>query len=88
MNKRIFQLLNSCAGSDDFPDKLHEPFLVVNFNSIHYSEYWRNMITTELTNHSAIRGKLERLMYLQKEISQVVLKPALAFLPLNIAIVA
>ncbi|NLR58880.1 hypothetical protein HGH93_12260 [Chitinophaga polysaccharea] len=79
MNKRLFQLLDVNGGNDNFAEKLHELLLFINFNSIHYFEYWRNMITAELTNHHTIREKLERLMYLQKEISQAVLKPVLAF---------
>ncbi len=79
MNKRLFQLLDASGDKADFPEKLHELLLFINFNNIHYFEYWVSMITAQLKGYSTIREKLEQLMYLQKKISQATLKPAYVF---------
>ncbi|WP_343745076.1 hypothetical protein [Chitinophaga sp.] len=79
MNKRLFQLLDASGDKSDFPEKLHELLLFINFNNIHYFEYWVSMITVQLKGYPTIREKLEQLMYLQKKISQATLKPAYVF---------
>lgn len=79
MNKRLFQLLDACGDKADFTEKLHELLLLINFNNIHYFEYWVSMITVQLKGYPTIREKLEQLMYLQKKISQATLKPAYVF---------
>lgn len=79
MNKRLFQLLDVSGDKAEFPEKLHELLLFINFNNIHYFEYWVNMTAAELADYSTFREKLERLMYLQKKISQATQKPAFVF---------
>lgn len=79
MNKRLFQLLDASGDKADFPEKLHELLLFINFNNIHYFEYWVSTITAQLKDYPTIREKLEQLMYLQKKTSQATLKPAYVF---------
>ncbi|NLU92301.1 hypothetical protein [Chitinophaga sp. Ak27] len=79
MNKRLFQLLDVSGEQAVFPQKLHELLLFINFNNVHYFEYWCIMITEDLTTFPTFREKLERLMFLQKKISQATQKPAFVF---------
>ncbi|MBS0032065.1 hypothetical protein ACTJJ0_31905 [Chitinophaga sp. 22321] len=79
MNKRLFQLLDASEEQSVFPQKLHDLLLFINFNSVHYFEYWCGMITEELKTYPTFREKLERLMFLQKKISQASQKTAFVF---------
>jgi|GEM_PF-3198118 len=79
MNKRLFQLLDASGEQAVFPQKLHDLLLFINFNNVHYFEYWCIMTTAELTTFPTFREKLERLMFLQKKISQATQKPSFVY---------
>ncbi|WP_147243574.1 hypothetical protein [Chitinophaga flava] len=79
MNKRLFELLDASEEKQELCEKLHDLLLFINFNSVHYFEYWVKMVTVELMDFPTIREKLDRLMFLQKKASQATSRPAIVF---------
>lgn len=79
MNKRLFELLDAGEERQAPTERLQDLLLTLNFNSLPYFQYWIATITSQIADLSTIREKLDRLMFLQKKISQVTMRPGLIF---------
>ncbi len=78
LSKRIRKILDSnrcgLAISEGIEDELH----FLNFNSIAYLQFWTDRASKELEQLPTSRDRLNRLIFLQKKISQTRTKPGLS----------
>ncbi|PSL40532.1 hypothetical protein CLV51_1311, partial [Chitinophaga niastensis] len=79
MGKSLFELLDASEEGEDLTDKLQGLLLYLNFNGIRHFQYWTSIVSSEIESLSTTREKLDRLMFLQKKISQATVKPGFIF---------
>ncbi|MBS0027676.1 hypothetical protein ACTJJ0_03340 [Chitinophaga sp. 22321] len=77
--KKLGNLLISQSADVDLSEKLKDLLQYLNFNNIHYFRYWTAIVTAEIEELPTIREKLDRLIFLQKKISQTAIKPDFIF---------
>ncbi|MBV7532868.1 hypothetical protein [Chitinophaga sp. sic0106] len=73
--KKLRVLLENHKAESNLTDKLEDLLQYLNFNNIHYFRYWSKSVTKDIEELPTIREKLDRLIFLQKKISQTVIKP-------------
>jgi hypothetical protein len=77
--KKLRMLLENQKAEADLTDKLEDLLHYLNFNNIHYFRYWAKSVTRDIEQLPTIREKLDRLIFLQKKISQTAIKPGFIF---------
>ncbi len=63
----------------DLTAELEQLLHYINFNNVHYVQYAINGISAELDGYPTIREKMNRIIWLQKNIRQIVVKPDTAY---------
>ena len=79
LKRKLTELLEIRRENEYLTDKLKDLLLYLNFNSIQYIDYWTAIVTREIEEMPTVREKLDRLIFLQKKVSQALTKPGLVF---------
>jgi len=79
LKRKLTELLEVRRENEYLTDKLKDLLLYLNFNSIQYIDYWTAIVTREIEEMPTVREKLDRLIFLQKKVSQALTKPGFVF---------
>lgn len=79
LKRKLAELLKIRREDAYLTDKLKDLLLYLNFNNVQYIDYWTAIVTGEIEELSTIREKLDRLIFLQKKVSQALTKPGFVF---------
>ncbi|PSL42374.1 hypothetical protein CLV51_11312 [Chitinophaga niastensis] len=83
LQKKLRTLLGNHRAGLDLTEKLKDLLQYLNFNSVHYFRYWTEIVNREIEELPTIREKLDRLIFMQKRISQAAIKPGFIFSKLH-----